>query len=293
MAISLAASLIERAVETGRDGRIQSIIAHVPHHADNLPVDAEEVACRCPTSRPGKYCFANDSLTMTTRLVLSVSASVKKRPRSKGVRKTWKNSGLTEANSAERCFWAESDWSGSENAVWIPGIIHQGDAVVASHGGFFNTRQSPHLAQYLPAQTGYRRRCQIAVHRRIVRNRNPDASHHQAIRIETGIHSERIPKAMHQKSRAAQQHHRQGDLGGHQSAPKTILPQAGSAAPARPPSDRDWDRCAEACSAGVKPNRIPVSEREHTGQAHHSGIEVYFGETRQIGRHQREQRSFG
>ena len=41
---------------------------------------------------------------MTTRLVLSVSASVKKRPRSKGVRKTWKNSGLTEANSAERCF---------------------------------------------------------------------------------------------------------------------------------------------------------------------------------------------
>jgi hypothetical protein len=77
---------------------------------------------------------------MTTFLALSVSASVKERPRSKGVQdleELWTDIG----ELGEELLLCGIGLVRQRERDRLVGIIHQRDAIVASHGNFFNTGQ--------------------------------------------------------------------------------------------------------------------------------------------------------
>src|SRR2546429_6126695 len=74
-------------------------------------------------SPPPAYLLANDSFTIATFLVLSVSWSVNALPRTRGVFKTRKYSGVIVADSADLFVPAESPESGNETVMlfrWWP-----------------------------------------------------------------------------------------------------------------------------------------------------------------------------
>src|SRR6202044_3025938 len=88
--------------------------------------------------------------------------------------------------------------------AWI--AVAQGKSVHVADGRFFYAWQDSAAAKNLAQQDRFLRRGSVDILTGIVRPRKPGLNGHNAVRIETGLHLEQIPKAAQQKTRGDHEH---------------------------------------------------------------------------------------
>jgi hypothetical protein len=119
---------------------------------------------------------------------------------------------------------------------------------------------------------------------RVIRKRNPDARHHQLVRIETGIGLHGVPEAVGGGGGGAQ-YTTDNAISAATSNPRTRF-DARSLPPRAPSFDPRWDR-RRAWSAGVNPDS---GQEESPKASATTRASTCISLPRQIGGHQREQR---
>src|ERR1700723_2209199 len=144
----------------------------------------------------------------------------------------------------------------------------QGKSSPVADGRFFYARQSSAAAKNLVQQDRFLRGGSVDIRSGIVGPRQPGLNRHDAVRIETGVHLEQVPKTAQQKARGDHEHERERQFTDDQDLAGTrAFPCAAGAASFPPERTDQIDTAYEP--GGSKPEDGSGCDRDgHSKQQH-------------------------